>query len=341
MIIRPANLGDVDALLALSKDIRMGMTSMPDDRLTWLKKLELSACCFKDNQADRNIFLVLEDDEGQVIGSAGIHACVGFKSPFYNYKVSKQVAVSESLDISVACETLNLVNDFTHATELTSLYLRPESRKKALGQFLSRSRFLVLSDFPEYFSPMVFAEIRGWLNEQEESPFWQNIGNKFFNMSYKKADFISAVNGSQFISDLMPRYPIYLNLLSDEVQKEVAKANDESLPAMRLLEKEGFAYRGYIDIFDAGPVLQCEREHIESLKQASTHTFVHYRNGSLKNFQKIECLVSNKNPDCYRIALLSLLRDPNGGVYLFESDAKRLQTEPGNPLNILALWGAH
>lgn len=341
MIIRPACLNDVDRLLELSRDVPAGMTSMPADRDTWITKLELSERCFSpsgDDPLSRMIFLVLEDEEGGLLGTAGIHTGVGLKRPFYNYRVSTQVTASETLDITVSCETLNLVNDFTGATELTSLYLKPQARRKPLGQFLSRSRFLVISDFPDFFGDMVFAEIRGWLDSEDQSPFWQNIGSKFFNMPYKKADFISAVNGSQFISDLMPRYPIYLNLLAGEVRAVVGKASDESVPAQRLLEKEGFGYRGYIDIFDAGPVLQCERHHIESVKQAKSYRLLSYLDeDSLKILRPSTCMVSNRNPQNYRIGLMSIARTEKGDVYLTARDAERLQIEPGSTLQVIEL----
>ncbi len=341
MIIRTARLSDVDRLVALSKDIPLGMTSMPNDENTWITKLELAERCFieqSDKVSDRVVFLVLEDDSGQLLGTAGIHSDIGLKRPFYSYKISKQVTASEALDMTVRCETLNLVNDFTDATELTSLYLRPEARKKPLGQFLSRSRFLVMSDFPELFSDMVFAELRGWLNEEGQSPFWQHFGQKFFNMPYKKADFISAVNGSQFISDLMPRYPIYLNLLPEDALEVVGKANDESLPAQRLLEKEGFGYRGYIDIFDAGPVLQCERDRIASVAQATSHTLASFLDAdTLRVLHPAQYLVSNRNPDNYRIAMMPLACNDKGEAYLSEQDADRLQIELGSQIQAIAL----
>ncbi|MGK0442750.1 MAG: arginine N-succinyltransferase [Pseudohongiellaceae bacterium] len=316
---------------------------MPDDRDTWVAKLKLSERCFDrmdDNTQGRMIFLVLEGDDGELLGTAGIHSGVGLRRPFYNYKISKQVMASETLDITVSCEMLNLVNDFTGATELTSLYLKPEARMKPLGQFLSRSRFLVLSDFPDLFGEMVFAEIRGWLDEEEQSPFWQHIGRKFFNMPYKKADFFSAVNGSQFISDLMPRYPIYLNLIDQEAYSVVGKANDESLPAQRLLEKEGFDYRGYIDIFDAGPVLQCEAKKIASVNQARNCMLSSILDeDALKLFLPKEYLVSNRNPDNYRIALLPLAHNKKGEVYLSENGAEYLQVAAGDSLQFIELRG--
>ena len=62
----------------------------------------------------------------------------------------------------------------------------------------------------------------------------------------------------------MPKYPIYVNLLSKEAQQVINKVHDKTVPALRLLEAEGFARRkGYVDIFDAGPTVEAlQEDHI-------------------------------------------------------------------------------
>ena len=101
-----------------------------------------------------------------------------------------------------------------------------------------------MSDFPERFSSIVFAEIRGWLDESEKSPFWEHLGRKFFNLPFARADFISAVNGSQFISDLMPRFPVYLELLPEQAVSVLGKPHDEAAPAKRLLKRKALNITG-------------------------------------------------------------------------------------------------
>ena len=53
---------------------------------------------------------------------------------------------STELNIANRYQTLNLVNDFTGETELTSLFLMP-SAQKTTGSILIRSRFLLMYDF--------------------------------------------------------------------------------------------------------------------------------------------------------------------------------------------------
>ena len=49
----------------------------------------------------------------------------------------------------------------TGTAELCSLFLHPDWRRDGNGSLLSKSRFLFLAEFPEYFSPRVIAEMRG------------------------------------------------------------------------------------------------------------------------------------------------------------------------------------
>ena len=257
MIIRTAKPDDLEALLKLSAIAPPGMTSMPCDTETWEKKLQLvsDSIARQPQEEQESVYLlVLEDPSNNtIVGTAGMISGVGNTRPFYNYKISKEVKTSPDINIKRSSNLLNLVNDYTGATELNSLFLMPRYRRNGAGQFLSRCRFAFMNDFPERFDDVVFAEIRGWLDENEDSPFWDHLGQKFFKLPFHKADFISSVNGSQFISDLMPRFPVYLELLRNTERV----LNNPAVE--RLLEKEGFNYKGAVDIFDAGPIVECDR----------------------------------------------------------------------------------
>lgn len=341
MLIRLARPSDLDALLKLSALLPPGMTSMPFDKSTWEKKLELVQ---KSTQSDvrtdqESVYLlVLEDPEtGSIVGTAGIVGGVGLTHPFYNYKLSKDVKHSEELDIRVTSNLLHLVNDFTGETELISLFLMPEHRVKYAGQFLSRCRYVFMHDFPERFSDTVFAEIRGWLDQREKSPFWEHLGSKFFNIPFAKADFISAVDGSQFISDLMPRFPVYMELLPDEAVKVIGKPHDDSVPAIKLLEREGFKYKGAIDIFDAGPVMQCERSNIESIKNTRQVRIAELSDSVTLDDKRPVCMISNRLLRDYRLVLSACEFTNEGDLIMSRADAKALQVEVGSEVTLLQI----
>ncbi len=341
MIIRTARPDDLDQLLELSAMLPPGMTSMPFDRETWEKKLQLVSDSLQGpakNDKEAVYLLVMEDPEtGAIAGTAGIVAGVGLTHPFYNYKLSKDVAASEQLGIRVTSNLLNLTNDFTGATELISLFLKPDFRKDNAGQFLSRCRYLFMSDFPERFSDIVFAEIRGWLDENEKSPFWQHLGQKFFDLPFARADFISAVNGSQFISDLMPRFPVYLELLPEEAVKVIGQTHHESVPAKKLLEKEGFSYQGTIDIFDAGPVMECERSNIKSIKNSRTLKLEQISAQKLQAEEIPMCILSNRNLADYRLILGRANYSDDGDLTIAADDAELLGVDEGSEIQLLKI----
>ena len=66
----------------------------------------------------------------------------------------------------------------------------------------------------------------------------------------------------------MPKYPIYVNLLSKDAQQVINKVHDKTVPALRLLEAEGFARRGYVDIFDAGPTVEANKNTIRTVAES-------------------------------------------------------------------------
>ncbi|MFT4629885.1 MAG: arginine N-succinyltransferase [Arenicella sp.] len=272
LIIRAAVADDIDRLLELSNMTGSGMTSMPTDRKSWEDKLSRSISDFNNPEPKKNgdiYFMVLADlNTNQIVGSGAVYAGIGLHRPFYSYKLSTISTSSEKLNLTVHTRILSLVNDFSGTTEIGSLFLLPEYRRDGIGKFLSRSRFLMLADFPERFDETIFAEMRGWLDEDDNSPFWEHLGRKFFGLSFQKADFISAVDGFQFISDLMPKYPVYLDLLPEAAQEVIGKPHAAAAGAFNILKKEGFRYSGYVDIFDAGPSVKTRLKQIKTVAES-------------------------------------------------------------------------
>ena len=314
---------------------------MPCDTETWEKKLQLvSDSISRQPQEDQEsvYLLVLEDSTNNaIVGTAGMISGVGNIRSFYNYKMSNEVKTSPDINIKRSSNLLNLVNDYTGATELTSLFLKPEYRRNGAGQFLSRCRFVFMNDFPQRFDDVVFAEIRGWLDENEESPFWNHLGQKFFKLPFHKADFISSVNGSQFISDLMPRFPVYLELLPQAAIEVIGRAHQDAAPAQRLLEKEGFSYNGAVDIFDAGPIVECDRGEIRSIQNTISARIKSITDSVSDNSESPLCIVSNSNLSEYRL-ITSRVENPIGDeIAISAQDAKMLHVDIGSEIQMLRM----
>ncbi len=71
-----------------------------------------------------------------------------------------------------------------------------------------------------------------------------------------------------FIAELMPAYPIYISLLPEAARGVIGQCIP--IPPRRgaILEKEGFSWRGSVDIFDAGPVLEADTDQIRAVRDS-------------------------------------------------------------------------
>jgi arginine N-succinyltransferase len=79
---------------------------------------------------------------------------------------------------------------------------------------------------------------------------------------------MSASTDGQFILDLAPRHPIYVELLPDAARDAVGKVHREGEGARVMLEREGFRPSGLVDLFDAGPTMTCIRDDIHTVRDA-------------------------------------------------------------------------
>lgn len=267
MFLRPATLDDHAAVLALARQAGFGMTSLPPDEAVLREKIEASVASFADRYkkpGQESFFFVLEDPEnqGHIAGTCGIKAHIGLSQPFYSYKLTTITQVSSQLDIFSKQVLLQVTNDLTGATEVGSLFLEPRYRRDRMGKMMSLSRFMFIAAFREKFADNIIAEMRGVHDADGNAPFYNALPKHFFQMNFAKADYVNATQGNQFINDLMPKYPIYLNLLPKAAQRVVGQVNAASEPARAMLETQGFKYTGYIDIFDGGPTLIADRDAI-------------------------------------------------------------------------------
>ena len=207
------------------------------------------------------------------MGTASVIARIGGYEPFYTYRIRQETFTHEPLAIHKTIKVLHLEADHDGPSELGSLYLHPQFRKAGLGRLLSLSRLLFMARFPQRFRSRVIAEFRGWFDENGRSPFWDQVGQHFFEREFDEADFLSGIGNKEFIKDLMPEYPIYLPLLPEIVQERIGKVHRDTEAAVAILRKEGFKRTNAVDIFDAGPMFECKLSQLRitrSVRQLST-----------------------------------------------------------------------
>ncbi|MCC5792993.1 MAG: arginine N-succinyltransferase [Legionellaceae bacterium] len=276
MLFRRATLSDLDAIHALALESGIGMTTLPKDPLLLEKRLRWSCESFAqsiDSPLNEYYLFVLEDtDSQQIVGTSAVEAAIGYDTPFYSYKVSRRTRISHTLGIRSDYSVLSLVNDNQGHSEICTLYLNPEFRKNGNGLLLSRARFLFMAHHPQRFAPTIIAEMRGVSDEQGCSPFWEHVMQHFFKMPFPEADRLTLSTNKQYIADLMPRNPIYVALIHPEAQAVIGKPHRSTEPAMKILQKEGFRYSHYVDIFDGGPTIEAPLHEIKTISSSRLYT---------------------------------------------------------------------
>jgi arginine N-succinyltransferase len=167
MIVRPATLADLPALLTLAHSAGTGLTTLPADTVRLRHRLEWAEKTFagEAERADADYLFVLQADNGDTVGICAFAGAVGMREPWYNYRLGLFVAASKSLGINQQLPTLFLGNDMTGHSELCSLFLHADHRSGLNGKLLSKARFLFLAEFRQYFGDKVIAEMRGYSDE--------------------------------------------------------------------------------------------------------------------------------------------------------------------------------
>ena len=272
MVIRPIRADDYPALYDIAVESGHGFTSLPVNEELLMRKISRSEQSFAkavSAPGDEGYLFVLEDTQtGEICGTSALEAAVGLDDAFYHYHLGKVVHSSRSLGVYKTVDILTLCNDYTGVSELCTLFLRESRREKHNGRLLSKMRFLFLAEFAERFSDRVIAEMRGISNSDGSSPFWQWLQEHFFNVDFPTADYLTGIGQKVFIAELMPKYPIYVSLLSKQAQAVIGQVHEKTRPALALLQSEGFSSRGYVDIFDAGPTVEARVEHIRSVRNS-------------------------------------------------------------------------
>ena len=271
LAVRPAGPDDYQALHELAVLSGRGFTSLPEDEPTLRGRLEVSAASFAGALAPVEAWYTLMLDDtatGEVVGVCSVKAAVGLKRPFFSFRRVTLAQHSAATGARFDHGALVLVNECAGWTEVGSLFLRPERRRGGAGALLALSRYLLIAAEPTRFADQVLAELRGWFDEDGACPFWEAVGCKFFRLPFDQADLMSASTDGQFILDLAPRHPIYLELLPERAREAVGRVHREGEAARALLQREGFRVTGLVDIFDGGPTVSCPRDDLRTLSES-------------------------------------------------------------------------
>ncbi len=335
LCVRAIRENDLEALLGLAQQAGGGMTTLKPDRQALADRIAIACASFaqQNDEKTRDYMFVMEDMVQQrMVGVCAIKSFVGHDEPFYNYRLGLLVHSSRELGILSPMDTLYLSNDLTGSAELCSLFLHPDYRTGSNGRLLSKCRMLFIAQFPQLFSKRLIAEMRGFLRADGTSPFWDHLGQHFFKMDFDRADGLSGPGQKAFIAELMPRLPVYVAYLPQEAQDAIGVTHVDTTPARRLLEQEGLHYEGYVDIFDAGPVLQARVSELRAVRESRIETAVQGEAG----LGSVPLLVSNTELADFR-AIIADAAAAGGRLPLGFDAMQALALTPGAPVRVMTL----
>lgn len=331
-LLRTAGEDDLASLYRMAKGTGGGFTNLPPDRPTLAAKLERAAASFAhDQQAlgdDLFVFILDDTATGQTRGTCQIMSQTGIQLPFYSYRIGRITQHSKELDRTFRAEMLTLTTDLDGSSEVAGLYLDATERSAGVGKLLARARYLFIRSHRARFADRTLAELRGAIDDAGNSPFWDGLAGRFFDMSFRDADEFNARMGNQFIADLMPKHPIYTALLSDAARQVMGQPHYSGRPAMRMLESEGFSYQNYIDIFDGGPSMIAQTDRIRTIMDARDAIIVGIGEGTVAG----DHLVAHGRLAQFR-ACLANLSQAEGGVVIDAEAADLLDVTVGDTIS--------
>jgi len=291
-VIRRSKVEDVSTLLKLAKMVHF-INLPPDKDLITEKILRSRASFIRAASADAagvpaapplpprgglsaitaasDIFMfTLEDSTtGAVLGTSQVVSRMGGPgAPNVSFRVSRQEFFSEDLQSGTVQTLATLELDESGPTEIGGLILQPSYRHhpEKLGRLLGLIRFHFMGLHRGLFRDRVLAEMMAPITADGRNTLWEYLGRRFINLSYDEADRFCQ-HSKEFMISLLPREPIYLSLLPPVARAVVGQVGPETVPARKMLEKLGFAYKDCIDPFDGGPHLEAQTDDIWLVQQ--------------------------------------------------------------------------
>lgn len=269
-VVRAVRIEDLDALFRLAQSATKGLTSLQLDRSRLLDRVEQSTFAFSRTgvspRGEPYVLVLMNTETEELVGTSTVYAKTGGYQPLYAYRRVESDHHSELLGVRHHRVRLDLERIHDGPTEIGSLFLRGVYRGEGRGRWLSLSRFALISMLPHRFADRVIAQMRGKADPDGGVPFWNAVAGRFIPTEFATADAMSTIS-KQFIEEMMPQHPIYLDLLADDVRDGIGQVHEETEPAVAMLQSEGFVGTDLFDIFDAGPVIICETQSIKAVQR--------------------------------------------------------------------------
>lgn len=269
-VVRPVEYGDLDQLVALgelSAPGPGGAHCMPVGRVALEQAVAASLSAFDTNvteAGDQTYWFVLADsDGGKIAGCASLTALAGARATYFAFR--RDVLRQASVDLSMSHDmpALTMGSDLSRHSHLGACYVRPGTAAEAVS-LLARARLLYAASAPHRFGGHFFATLPGY-SDGPRVPFWDAVGAHFFGMPIAQADaLLGATRNHPAMVEMMPHYPIYLDLLPADAQEALGRCQPAAASVRDALMHEGFEGGRYAGLLDGGALLHARREQLRS-----------------------------------------------------------------------------
>lgn len=337
LVIRAVKPADLPQLVKLAGLTSFGLTTLPKDPDFLRRRIRDSERGFEriadaEPRGESFLFVLEETRTGRILGTSGIVSKAGGFEPFYAFRIASEHYESETLGVRREITTLHLVREHDGPCEIGSMFVHPDARGHGAGRALSLARFLFIAEHPQSFDATVIAEMRGVIDDQGTSAFWNAVGRHFYEIDFPKADYLSILN-KRFIADLMPRHPIYVTLLPPDVQAVIGQVHPHTKPALAILESEGFAPTGMVDIFDGGPIVSCRRDDLRLVRESRLATVAAISDAP---FDGPAWLIGTRTA-AFRACATPVTFEANDSVVIPRDAAEALGVAPGDAIRMGSL----
>ena len=113
----------------------------------------------------------------------------------------------------------------------------------------------------------------------------------------------------------------------------IGQVHPQTAPARAVLEKEGFRYCNYVDIFDGGPTLECDIDRVRAIRKSR---LVEVVQGEPVPGEWPACMVANEQYHQFRSMLI--YADPaTERLVLSAAQLDALKCHPGDKIRLVRL----
>jgi arginine N-succinyltransferase len=334
MLLRPVIYEDLNDLEELAVASGTGLLSLPTNRRFLHEKIRRSQFALSVDvvrpKGEEYLFVLEELKTKKIVGCCGIHSKTGGYEPLHAYRIENTRVHSTFVPVDHRVKMLTLERIHNGPSEMCTLFLMPQHRHSGLGQLLSLSRFLFIDLHRIRFEDELMAVMRGYINPDNCSPFWEEVCRPFFKMDFEKAN-QKRYDDPRFIDDLLPKHPLYVPLLSSEAKKAISRTHPDTVPALNILKGEGFVISHLIDPFDGGPFLSCAVDRVKTIQKRKKAQISKIHQHPLNKPPLISC---NHKLD-FRACYAALDFPKPGQVALDAQSAQALEVEKGDWISFI------